>query len=59
MISVLPFIQKRIVLAGVNVGSRTAFARMNEFIDQHHVQPAVGAQMSFAQLPQALGLMSS
>jgi NADPH:quinone reductase-like Zn-dependent oxidoreductase len=48
-----------VILAGINVGSRQSFIRMNRFIDDHEIRPPLRNRLGFDQLPQALGLMAT
>ncbi len=50
----LPLILMRnICIQGITVGSREAFKRMNQFIDQHQIKPVVDKVFSFDEAPAA------
>lgn len=51
---VVPLTRNRIVLAGISVGSRRAFERMNEAIEFLKIKPVVEAIYPFAEAPAAL-----
>lgn len=52
-------LMKRLVVAGVMVDSRKAFADMNRFLTEKSIRPVIGNTFSFSELPQALRHMES
>jgi NADPH:quinone reductase-like Zn-dependent oxidoreductase len=46
-------LMNQIRVQGVFVGNARSFAAMNDFIDEHHIQPVVDARFPFAKAPEA------
>ena len=53
-IDIAPLVMRRITVAGVMVDSRQAFGAMVDFLQQHPIEPVIGARFAFDQLPDAL-----
>ena len=52
-------LMKELHVAGILVGSRSAFEEMNRFIEQHALKPVIDRTFPFDQLPDALRHMES
>ncbi len=52
-------LMKELHVAGILVGSRSAFEAMNRFIEQHTLKPVIDRTFPFDQLPDALRHMES
>ncbi|MFQ5492485.1 MAG: NAD(P)-dependent alcohol dehydrogenase, partial [Phycisphaerae bacterium] len=58
-VSTILMVMKRLHIAGIYVDSRSAFERMNRFLENHCIEPVIDRTFAFGDLPEALRYLES
>ena len=59
LVSVIDIMQKNLTLKGITVGCAASHRRMNQFLEQHRIQPVVSDVFEAGELADAIDLMAA